>query len=60
MGQGNYTNKLEGQRDFFTTHLPSVDKTLDISNVQNDYSDGVVNVNIVEFKRKHQNIGKHG
>lgn len=50
MSQRIYTNELEGQHDFFTTYLPRVDKTLDISNIQNDYSDGVVNGNIVEFK----------
>ena len=41
---------MEGQHDFFTTYLPRVDRTLDITNIQNDYSDGVVNGNIVEFK----------
>ena len=50
MSQRTYTNELEGQHDFFTTYLPRVDRTLDISNIQNDYSDGVVNGNIVEFK----------
>lgn len=50
MSQRSYTNELEGQHDFFTTYLPRVDRTLDISNIQNDYSDGVVNGNIVEFK----------
>lgn len=50
MSQRNYTNELEGQHDFFTTYLPRVDRTLDITNIQNDYSDGVVNGNIVEFK----------
>lgn len=50
MSQRNYTNELEGQHDFFTTYLPRVDRALDISNIQNDYSDGVVNGNIVEFK----------
>ncbi len=46
MSQRTYTNELEGQHDFFTTYLPRVDRTLDISNIQNDYSDGVVNGNI--------------
>lgn len=50
MSQRSYTNELEGQHDFFTTYLPRVDRTLDISNIQNDYSDGVVTGNIVEFK----------
>ena len=50
MSQRNYTNELEGQHDFFKTYLPRVDRTLDISNIQNDYNDGVVNGNIVEFK----------
>lgn len=50
MSQRIYTNELEGQYDFFTAYLPRVDKALDISNIQNDYSDGVVNGNIIEFK----------
>lgn len=50
MSQRIYTNELEGQHDFFTAYLPRVDKALDISNIQNDYSDGVVNGNIIEFK----------
>lgn len=51
MSRRNYTNELEGQHEFFTTYLPRVDRTLDISNIQNDYTDGVVNGNIIEFKR---------
>lgn len=50
MSQRIYSNELEGQYDFFKTYLPRVDRSLDISNIQNDYSDGVVNGNIVEFK----------
>ncbi|MBD5256662.1 MAG: hypothetical protein HDS50_03395 [Bacteroides sp.] len=50
MSQRVYTNELEGQIDFFNTYLPRVDRTLDVSNIQNDYSDGVVKGNIVEFK----------
>ena len=50
MSQKIYNNELEGQYDFFTTYLPRVDRTLDISNIQNDYNDGVVNGNIIEFK----------
>lgn len=50
MSQRNYTNELEGQYDFFTTYLPRVDSTLDILNIQSDYSDGIVRGNIVEFK----------
>ena len=50
MSQRLYFNELEGQIDFFNTYLPRVDRTLDISNIQNDYSDGVVKGNIVEFK----------
>ncbi len=50
MSQRNYTNEFEGQHDFFITYLPRVDRTLDISNIQNDYNDGVINGNIIEFK----------
>lgn len=50
MNKKNYSNELEGQFDFFSTYLPRVDQTLDISNIQSDYSDGIVRGNIVEFK----------
>ena len=50
MSKKNYNHELEGQPDFFTTYLPRVDRTLDISNVQSDYSDGIVRGNIIEFK----------
>ncbi len=45
-----YNNELEGQTDFLRTYLPRIDKNLDVSNVQTDYTDGVVKGNIIEFK----------
>lgn len=49
-GLSTYNNELEGQFDFLKTYIPRVDRNLDISNIQNDYSDGVIKGNILEFK----------
>lgn len=51
-----YENELQGQVDFLQTYLPRVDKTLDISDVQRDYSDGVVRGNLLEFKTLIENL----
>ncbi len=45
-----YTNELEGQQDFLKTYLPRVDHTLTPESIQQDYTDGVVRGNILEFK----------
>ncbi len=45
-----YEKELQGQIEFLQKYLPRVDSTLDISNVQRDYSDGIVQGNLIEFK----------
>lgn len=45
-----YKGELEGQKDFYKTYLPRVDKNLTEEQIQKDFSDGVVNGNIIEFK----------
>lgn len=56
MSLRSYNNELEGQYDFLTNYLPRVDKNLNISDIQNDYSDGVINGNIIEFKLAISNL----
>ena len=46
----SYKNELTAQVDFLEQYLPMVDQKLTIEDVQNDYNDGVVNGNILEFK----------
>ena len=51
-----YDNELQGQVEFLQKYLPRVDSELDISDVQRDYSDGVVRGNIIEFKTLIENL----
>ncbi|MCR5040208.1 MAG: hypothetical protein K6A94_12850 [Bacteroidales bacterium] len=51
-----YENELQGQVDFLQTYLPRVDSSLDISDVQRDYNDGVVRGNLIEFKTMIENL----
>lgn len=46
----DYENELTAQVSFLEQYLPMVDQDLKIDDVQNDYNDGVVNGNILEFK----------
>lgn len=49
--QRKYNNEREGQMDFYTTFLPRVDSGIDIhEDILEDYSDGILNGNILEFK----------
>lgn len=45
-----YTLELDGQRDFYQTYLPRVDKTLSLEQIITDNTDGVLNGNLLEFK----------
>ncbi|QTN11382.1 hypothetical protein [Mammaliicoccus vitulinus] len=45
-----YTNELQGQSEFYQTYLPLVDKNLTLEEIINDYTDGVVRGNLIEFK----------
>ena len=45
-----YEKELQGQVEFLQKYLVRVDSSLNISDVQHDYSDGVINGNLIEFK----------
>lgn len=45
-----YTLELDGQRDFYQTYLPRIDKTLSLEQIIADNTDGVLNGNLLEFK----------
>lgn len=46
----NYVNEREGQLEFLQDYLPRVDNTLTHEEIFNNYTDGVVKGNILEFK----------
>lgn len=52
----NFTNEKQGQDQFYLQYLPMVDKTLTTNQILNDYTDGVVNGNILEFKLQISNL----
>ncbi len=52
----NFANEKQGQDQFYLQYLPMVDKTLTTSQILNDYTDGVVNGNILEFKLQISNL----
>lgn len=43
-------SELQFQREFFETFLPRVDNSLTLEDIQNNFNDGVVRGNILEFK----------
>ena len=51
-----YDKELQGQVEFLQKYLPRVDNTLDVSDVQKYYSDGVVRGNLLEFKTQIENL----
>lgn len=51
-----YDKELQGQIEFLQKYLPRVDRSLDISDVQKYYSDGVVRGNLLEFKTQIENL----
>jgi len=46
------SSELEGQNNFYETYLPRVDNSLTEDDIKNNYNDGVVNGNILEFKNQ--------
>ena len=46
-----YANEREGQLDFYRTFIPRIDPALDIDEIIADNNDGVINGNLLEFKR---------
>ena len=51
-----YDKELQGQVEFLQKYLPRIDSSLDISDVQKYYSDGVVRGNLLEFKTQIENL----
>ena len=46
----HFSNEVDGQLKFYQDYLPLVDKTLTTDDILSDYTDGVVNGNLLEFK----------
>ncbi|MEY8736379.1 hypothetical protein AB9M75_03805 [Lactobacillus sp. AN1001] len=53
-----FTNEVDGQFKFYQDYLPLVDKTLSVDDVYEDYSDGIINGNLLEFKPVINDINK--
>lgn len=51
-----YDKELQGQVEFLQKYLPRIDSSLDITDVQRDFSDGVVRGNLLEFKTMIDNL----
>ena len=51
-----YEKELQGQVEFLQKYLPRIDSSLDITDVQRDYSDGVIRGNLLEFKTMIENL----
>lgn len=51
-----YDKELQGQVEFLQKYLPRIDSSLDISDVQKDFSDGIVRGNLIEFKLIIENL----
>lgn len=45
-----FSNEVDGQLKFYQDYLPLVDKNLTTEDVLTDYTDGIVNGNLLEFK----------
>ena len=45
-----YESEKEGQLEFLNDYLKLVDKTLKKEDILSDYTDGIINGNILEFK----------
>lgn len=52
----SYRKEDGGVTDFYKTFLPRINKKYSEETVRQDYSDGVVNGNIIEFKRSVANL----
>ena len=46
----NTENEIQLQREFYTSFLPRVDSNLTLEEIQTNYTDGIVNGNLLEFK----------
>ena len=46
----HFSNEVDGQLKFYQDYIPLVDKTLKTDDILTDYTDGIVNGNLIEFK----------
>ena len=46
----HFSNEVDGQLKFYQDYLPLVDKTLKTDDILTDYTDGILNGNLIEFK----------
>lgn len=46
----HFSNEVDGQLKFYQDYLPLVDNTLKTDDILTDYTDGIVNGNLLEFK----------
>lgn len=46
----SFSDEIEGRESFYLDFLPRVDSALSTEDVLNDYNDGVVRGNLLEFK----------
>lgn len=46
----HFSNEVDGQLKFYQDYLPLIDKTLKTDDILTDYTDGIVNGNLIEFK----------
>lgn len=46
----HFSNEVDGQLKFYQDYLSLVDKTLKTDDILTDYTDGIVNGNLIEFK----------
>lgn len=53
-----FTNELDGQIKFYKSYLPLVDHSISVDDVYEDYTDGIVNGNLLEFKLVINDINK--
>lgn len=53
-----YKLEDEGKLDFYTDFLPLIDSNLSVDNILVDYTDGIINGNLLEFKKNINNLNE--
>ena len=54
-----FNDEKEGQRDFYDRFLPRIDSKLNMEEILSDNNDGVINGNLLEFKKEITNLNSH-
>lgn len=54
-----FNDEKEGQRDFYDRFLPRIDSKLNMEEILSDNNDGVINGNLLEFKKDITNLNSH-